>query len=39
MDNNKDGILKINNENVRFYSFSNIKNKIPFLMNIHYNVY
>ncbi len=27
---NKDGILKINNENVRFYSFSNIKNKIPF---------
>ena len=26
----KDGILKINDENVRFYSLENLKNKIPF---------
>jgi len=27
---NKDGILKINNKGVRYYSFLNLKNKIPF---------
>lgn len=31
---NKDGIFKLKGNNVKFYSFSNIKNKIPF-----FNVY